>query len=181
MPFEKALSAWGSGAVNAFLLLLIATSTNQSGPGGGGGPPYEAQPAIYFVQVWRPFLQNASAQQWPDAPADLNQDCPEPQGTARSIDLDQAPLPDGYDPYGPRQEPFFACVRVDGRGWVDRARLLGTSGRPELDRRILRTILLRWRLASPPPDEARRAWQRVRLDAAPVDQVTLGLLDSFAL
>jgi hypothetical protein len=124
-------------------------------------PTYASQPTgTELIDTWRPFIDAGGGGGF------RRKNCPGPRGTSGAQRLAAAPLPPGYNPHKPREEPLHACILVQPDGTIVSIRLLGSTGSGELDARLQATIATRWELigerAPGPP-----AWHRVRLDSGP--------------
>jgi hypothetical protein len=163
--FSRLASVYGSFAANAALLL----SFELSGPPGDrwpvGGEVLKPPVTDLLSMPWRPFIDNPGENRFL---TDRQPRCPRPEGIGAGVRLDHAPLPPGYDPHGYPGRKIFACVRIDGTGRVIKARLIGAvSGRMEA--RLVRAIRRQWRFAVEAHGPSGPSWQRVRLNAGPVD------------
>jgi hypothetical protein len=159
-----ALSIGSSGSLVANLLLL-AVMENVSEPPWGIGygvsdTRTQAAHVLEPLDSWRPFMDD------PGWGGQRRRSCPEPRATHAGGVLPQAPLPPGYDPYAPREQPFHACLLVSSDGEILSAKLLGSSGSASLDGRIMALIATRWQV-EPPAGANAPSWQRVRLNAGP--------------
>jgi hypothetical protein len=92
--------------------------------------------------------------------------CPGRQETGVPFRIDDAPLPEGYDPHGFPKADVVACVRLDSRGAVQRVQLVNGTGSAPLDRRLLRTLFRHWRFVPADGGGNASAWQRIRLNSA---------------
>ncbi|HEX8583629.1 MAG TPA: hypothetical protein VF680_04395 [Allosphingosinicella sp.] len=159
-----ALSIGTSGSLIANLL-LFAVMENVSEPPtwpiyGAVTPRPEATYDLTPLIGWKPFVDDPG---WANG---RRKSCPEPRTNQPGGSIPFAPLPSGYDPFGPLEEPFHACLLVDGTGKILSAKLLGSSGSARIDGRILTLIATRWRLKAPAEGSV-PAWHRVRLNAGP--------------
>ncbi|HEX8578443.1 MAG TPA: hypothetical protein VF655_02465 [Allosphingosinicella sp.] len=167
---SDALSIGSSGSLIANLFLL-AIFENVSAPPWWSRPyaplPVETDSttSTKLINTWRPFIDNAG---WSGS---RRTSCPEPRFTGTSATIAQAPLPPGYDPYAPLEQPFHACLRVAADGRILGTKLIGSSGSAETDGRILALIASRWRLDA--RGEQASAWLRVRLNAGPDEDEVL--------
>ena len=157
-----ALSIGTSGSLIANLLLL-AVMENVSEPPWWRTAylPSETitEPAgPTLIDTWRPFIDDAG---WGKA---KRKNCPEPRNQAGLQRLGDTPLPPGYNPHKPREEPLHACILVQADGTVVAVTLLGSTGSGALDARLKATIA-RWTVIDTAPGAA--AWHRVRLDSGP--------------
>jgi len=159
-----ALSIGTSGSLIANLL-LFAVMENVSEPPpwpiyGAVKPRPEATYDVKLLIGWKPFVDDPG---WAIA---RRKSCPEPRTSQPGGPLAHAPLPPGYDPYAPLEQPFHACLLVGGGGKILSAKLLGSSGSARIDGRILTLIATRWRVEAPAEASA-PSWHRVRLNAGP--------------
>ncbi|MEA3048588.1 MAG: hypothetical protein QOG84_424 [Sphingomonadales bacterium] len=170
--FDRVFSLYGTLLANLLLLTGMASTLSgdwcealecRGGTYPGGVRLIGLQPT-YLPQAWRPYVDNSG-----HYPAEQNApDCPKPRAGGSGVFVLEAPLPHGFDPEGFPGQKLYACVRVTFDGAVAAARLVAGTGRPALDRALLRKITRGgWRFAV--PDGAPDAWQRVRLDAGPPD------------
>ena len=158
-----ALSIGTSGSLIANLL-LFAVMENISEP--PAWPIYglvaerpEATYDLTQLDGWQPFIDDPGS-------AGARTSCPEPRTNQAGGPLAEAPLPGGYDPYAPLEQPFHACLLVRSDGKILSAKLLGSSGNARVDGRILTLIATRWRVEAPAEGGA-PTWHRVRLNAGP--------------
>ncbi|HEY7811099.1 MAG TPA: hypothetical protein VIA98_12040 [Allosphingosinicella sp.] len=162
---SDALSIGSSGALIANLL-LFAVMENVSEPSYWSSiGAYAPHPSVRgdttkLIETWRPFVDD------PGWGGSRRKSCPEPRSTRAGGAVPQAPLPSGYDPYAPLEQPFHACLLVAGDGRILKTKLIGSSGSARTDGRILALIATRWRMGA--PGEGRGPeWLRVRLNAGP--------------
>lgn len=158
-----ALSIGSSGSLIANLLLLAVMENVSEPPWLIGHAESGTDAAVHVlapIEGWRPFMDD------PGAGGPRRRSCPEPRANHEGGSVPHAPLPTGYDPFFPREQPFHACLLVRSDGAILRATLLGSSGNAKMDGRILALIRTRWR-AAPPQEGTAPSWQRVRLNAGP--------------
>lgn len=113
-------------------------------------------------QPWTPHFENLGE----GRPDFLGPRCPGRQQVGAPFRLDDAPLPEGFDPHAYPDTDVIACVRIDSGGSIEAARLEGGSGSPALDRRLLRTLYRQWRAVPVDSVAGPGLWQRVRLNSA---------------
>jgi hypothetical protein len=162
-----ALSIGTTGSLIANLLLL-AIMENVSEPPWWTGDhvPYEtttyasAPTGPKLIETWRPFIDD------PGAGAYRKKTCPQPRSKSAAQRLALAPLPPGYDPHAPREEPLHACILVQADGTIVAVRLLGSTGRRGLDARLRATIVSSWTVTGA-SGAGSVAWHRVRLNSGP--------------
>lgn len=159
-----ALSIGSSGSLIANLLLLAVMENVSEPPWGiAYGKSDTVDAAVHVlapVEGWRPFMDD------PGGGGQRRKSCPQPGADYAGGLLPHAPLPSGYDPFAPLEQPFHACLLVDSAGKVLRVKLLGSSGSARMDGRILALIATAWRANGPAAGEA-PAWQLVGLNAGP--------------
>ena len=165
--FVRLAPTCGSLLANAALLLAFQLSDP---PGDRWRARIDAwghpgEPPDLLRPPWRPFIENAGREA---VGAGGGKPCARPEGLAGAVRLDEAPLPSGYDPNGYPEMDIFACVRVDGRGRVLAAHLIGAVD-SRTRARLLRAIHRQWRFGVESFAPSAPTWQRVRLDSGPPD------------
>ena len=158
-----ALSIGSSGSLIANLLLL-AVMENVSEPPWWRTAylPSETITEPFrstVIDTWRPFIDDAG---WGRA---KRKNCPEPRDRPGLQRLADTPLPPGYNPHKPREQPLHACILVQADGTIVSVRLLGSTGNSRLDAGLKATIAARWSVINSSRGSA--AWHRVRLDSGP--------------
>jgi hypothetical protein len=157
-----ALSIGTSGSLIANLLLLAVMENVSEPPWASGFGTSDTGDAAVDVLApdWSPFMDD------PGSGGERRRSCPDPKANHAGGPLPHAPLPPGYDPFTPLEQPFHACLLVSSNGTILSAKLLGSSGSARIDHRIKALIATRWRARGPGGGEA-PTWQRVRLNAGP--------------
>ena len=163
---SDALSIGTTGSLVANLLLL-AVMENVSEPPWwrGNSNPYEptwvgGRAGPYLLDTWRPFIDDVGGGGY------RRRNCPQPRDRSGRQRLADAPLPPGYNPHTPREEPFHACILVRSNGTIEAVRLIGSTGTAALDARLIGMIAARWRVAGG-GTAGGPTWHRVRLDSGP--------------
>jgi hypothetical protein len=160
---DDALSIGTSGSLVANLLLLAVMENVSEPPWAISYGRSDANPSVQVlgsVKGWSPFMDD------PGWGGERRRSCPDPKANHAGGPLPHAPLPRGYDRFAPMEQPFHACLLVSSDGAILSAKLLGSSGSAQIDRRIQTLIATRWRAQGPREAEA-ASWQRVRLNAGP--------------
>jgi hypothetical protein len=124
------------------------------------------------LRIWAPHMENLGEGE----PAFLGRRCPGVQQTGNPFRIDESPLPGSYDPNAYPNSDVVACVRLATDGVVLKVQLVGGTGSPALDRRLLRTLYREWRFAPANGGEVVRGWQRIRLNSAARDAPVPGPL-----
>lgn len=160
--WSRLISSSGAFAVNAAVLLAFEARDPPL-----HWPVIEEPAGVAVLNTpWRPFIDNPG-----DDPArtDRQPRCPPSAGVGGGVRLAEAPLPSSYDPDSYPARAIFACVRIDARGLVTDARLIGGVG-SGMEARLVRTIRRQWRFSIESFGPSKPTWQRVRLNAGPVDE-----------
>lgn len=129
--------------------------------------------SIVTIDLWRPYIDNPGIA----LGTDPDPDCPEPRASGDLYNLIAAPVPDAWDPEA--KGNLYACVFVEGRGKVLDARILRGSGRPALDRELVRTIRRGWRFDAGARETGAPSWQRVRINSGPANGMAWDPLPMF--
>jgi hypothetical protein len=129
-------------------------------PGSGGSHPrwYD------LPDLWQPAIDDPGSLPVPPV-IERGPYCPGRPPPAPSATLLHAPLPPGFDPSRPYSVPrLFACVRLGEGGGVAAVRLMASTGRPRVDRRLVGAIRTQWRFVPIGFGRSPAGWHRVRLN-----------------
>ncbi|HEX8622305.1 MAG TPA: energy transducer TonB [Allosphingosinicella sp.] len=117
--------------------------------------------SVVLGAAWQPYIDNPGLGARPSS----DPRCPGNPSAGPTFRLDHAPLPAAFDPQGDPGRDVLACVRLRGDGSVAAVRIVAGTGRPRMDRRLLRVIHREWRFRPADGPGGTRSWQRVRLSS----------------
>src|SRR5688572_344939 len=165
MFLERFLASSGFAIGNLILFAGVASTWPQLTRCSWSDCPYGDPGRLVFeMSPFRPFIDNPGRS---DLVPSTDPKCPRPEVRGSPFDLEQAPLPRGFDPLAYPAEKLFACVLVGSGGAPTGVRLIGVRD-GEVARSLAATIETRWHF-SRNVESGDPGWLRVRLNAGPME------------